>query len=64
MLWFCLLLLLFVVIESAQTPLSRWQTVGMSDTGQYMTAAVYEGGIYISSDYGGNWTQSLFINSR
>lgn len=64
MLWIAFLALLFVVIESAQTPISNWEAVDMSADGKYMTAVVYGGGIYISTDYGGNWTQSLFVNSR
>lgn len=64
MLWLCFVLVFLTGVGCSQSPLGRWQAVGMSETGQYMTAALYEGGLYTSSDYGINWIQSLFIDSR
>lgn len=61
---FCLLLLFIVCIDCAQTPLNKWQAVAMSSTGQYITGAVYEGGLFYSSDYGSTWSQTLYIDSR
>jgi hypothetical protein len=35
----------------------NWYSVSQSSSGQYQTAVVYGGYIYISSDYGNTWTQ-------
>eukprot|EP01041_Mallomonas_annulata_P002535 gene2535-4943_t len=35
-----------------------WRSITASDTAQYLFAVVYEGGIFISSDYGSTWTSS------
>jgi len=34
----------------------NWQSICMSSSGQYQSAVVYGGYIYISSDYGNTWT--------
>jgi hypothetical protein len=35
---------------------TNWYRVATSASGQYQTACVYQGSIWISSDYGNNWT--------
>lgn len=40
-----------------------WSYISVSQTGQYQTATVNGGGIWISSDYGNTWIQTNFNNN-
>jgi hypothetical protein len=52
--------------KSVSTPSSYFSGIATDSSGQYVAACVYFGFIYVSSDYGANWTQksiSMFWSS-
>jgi hypothetical protein len=42
----------------------QWNGIAMSSNGQYQTAVVLGGRIYVSNDFGNNWTQKMTDASR
>ena len=50
------------VVTAATSVARSWYSVALSATGQYQSAVVYGGGIYISSNYGVDWSLVPSVN--
>jgi hypothetical protein len=57
-------LILSPFLRAAQTPLGDWQAVATNSDGSVITAAMYDGSIYVSLDSGNTWIETFSTSSR
>ena len=50
-------------VQNTSAPSSSWKSVSVSASGQYQTALVQGGYIYVSTNYGSTWTQDTTVTT-